>query len=307
MAESPLPTDVQVLIVGAGFGGLGMAVKLQEHGERDFLVVERGHDVGGTWRDNTYPGAACDVPSQLYSFSFAPNTSWTRSFSPQPEIYAYLRDVAARADVLDRFVFDTSVTDARWDDASTCWQVETTRGTVSARVLVTASGGLSEPKMPDIEGIDSFAGQLFHTARWNHAYDLAGKRIAVIGTGASAIQVIPELAKTASHLDVYQRSAPWVTPRHDRAYTRAELLGFRHLPGLQRLYRSAIYWSREALVPAVFVNPKLSGPARTGALKNIHDAIADPVLRAKVTPHFEIGCERILISNDYYPALARPD
>jgi cation diffusion facilitator CzcD-associated flavoprotein CzcO len=303
MTPSPLPSHVRVLVIGAGFGGLGMAIRLQERGERDFLVVDRGDDVGGTWRDNTYPGAACDVPSQLYSFSFAPNPDWSRSFSPQPEIQAYLRRVAREAGVLDRFHLGTSVEEARWDAATTSWVVRTSAGTVTCDVLVTASGGLSEPRMPDIEGLDSFTGEVFHSARWDHDVDLTGKRVAVIGTGASSIQIVPEIARTVSHLDVYQRTAPWVIPRRDRAYTRLERLGFRHVPGLQKLYRTAIYWARECFVPGFTVSPKLAAPAKKAALVNIARAIDDPALRAAVTPTFEIGCKRILISNDYYPAL----
>jgi cation diffusion facilitator CzcD-associated flavoprotein CzcO len=307
MDDTPLPDHVHVLIVGAGFGGLGMAIRLQDRGDRDFLVVERGHDVGGTWRDNTYPGATCDVPSQLYSYSFSPNRSWSRSFSPQPEIYDYLRDVARRAGVLDRFAFDTAMTSAVWDDDEALWRVDTTRGTVTARTLVAAAGGLSEPRMPDLEGIDTFRGRIFHTARWNHDYDLAGRRVAVIGTGASAIQVVPQIAPKVAHLDVYQRSAPWVLPRHDRAYSRLERLAFRHLPALQKVYRAGIYWNHEALVPMIFVNPKAPGLAEKGALKHIREGIRDPQLRARVTPNFQIGCKRILVSNDYYPALDRPN
>jgi cyclohexanone monooxygenase len=291
-------------VVGAGFGGLGTAIRLQGAGERDFLVVDKGDDVGGTWRDNTYPGAACDVPSQLYSFSFALNPTWSRSFSPQPEIQAYLQRVARESGVLDRFVLGTTVQDLRWEDATARWRVETSAGTVTADVVVTASGGLSEPRMPDIDGLEEFSGEVFHSARWNHDVDLTGKRVAVIGTGASAIQIVPELAKQVAHLDVYQRTAPWVVPRRDRAYTRAERLAFRVVPGLQRLYRTAIYWGREALVPGFTVSPRLAAPAKRMALANIDKAITDQELRRKVTPTFEIGCKRILISNDYYPALA---
>jgi cyclohexanone monooxygenase len=303
--EAPLPAHVRVLVVGAGFGGLGLAIKLDEAGERDFLVVDKGHDVGGTWRDNTYPGAACDVPSQLYSFSFAPNPTWSRSFSPQPEIQAYLQRTAQKSGVLDRFVFDTSVDEARWDDAAGVWRVDTSAGSVTADVVVTASGGLSEPKMPEIDGIGDFAGEIFHSARWNHDVDLTGRRVAVIGTGASAIQIVPEVAKKAAHLDVYQRTAPWVMPRRDREYTRLEKLGFRFVPGLQKVYRTAIYWGRECFVPGFTVNPKLAAPAKKAALHNIARAIDDPEMRARLTPDFEIGCKRILISNDYYPTLAR--
>ena len=215
---SRLPAHVSVFIVGAGFGGLGAAIKLQEAGERDFLCVDRGSEVGGTWRDNTYPGAACDVPSQLYSFSFALNPNWSHSFSRQPQIQQYLRDVADRADVLDRFRFNVRFESAAWDDDAEQWRIETSAGPTTANVLVAAAGALSDPKMPAIEGIDTFAGEVFHSAQWNHDLDLTGKRVGVIGTGASAIQIVPELAPQVAQLDVYQRTAPWVMPRRDRPY-----------------------------------------------------------------------------------------
>ena len=306
-APAPLPDHVTVFVVGAGFAGLGTAIKLQESGITDFLVVDRGDDVGGTWRDNTYPGAACDVPSQLYSFSFAPNPHWTRSFSPQPEIQAYLQHVARESGTLDRFRFGTTVEQAAWDDEERTWTVTTSAGTVSADVLVTGSGGLSEPKLPGIAGIDSFAGEVFHSSRWNHDYDLTGKRVAVIGTGASAIQIVPAIAERVGHLDVYQRTAPWVMPRSDRAYTAIERLGFRWLPGLQRLYRTGVYWGREGYVPAFTLAPALAAPAEKIAARHIANGIGDPALRAKVTPDYRLGCKRVLISNDYYPALDRDD
>lgn len=292
-------------MIGAGFAGLGMAIRLEQSGHADFLVAEKGADVGGTWRDNTYPGAACDVPSQLYSFSFAPNTEWSRSFSPQPEIYAYIRRVAEQSGVLDRFRFGCEVRDAAWDEDDQVWRISTSAGDLSADVLVSGAGGLSEPRLPEIKGIADFEGDLFHSARWDHDVDLAGKRVAVIGTGASAIQIVPEVAAIAERLDVYQRSAPWVIPRTDREYSAFERFGFRHLPLFQKAYRTAIYWARECFVPAFTLNPKLAAPARLAALKNIERGIADPALREKVTPHFQIGCKRILISNTYYPALDR--
>ena len=302
-----LPQHVKVLVVGARFGALGMAIKLQEHGQTDFLVVEKGGDVGGTWRDNTYPGAACDVPSQLYSFSFAPNPVWSRSFSPQPEIQSYLQRVAREAGVLDRFCFETMVEDAAWDEDDQVWRVTTSAGSLTADIVVSAAGGLSEPKLPEIKGIEEFGGEIFHSARWNHDYELEGKRVAVIGTGASSIQIVPEIVEQVAHLDVYQRTAPWVMPRNDRAYTRVEKLAFRYLPGVQRAYRTGIYWGRECFVPAFTWRPKLATPAKLQALKNIKDGISDPELRARVTPDFQIGCKRILISNTYYPALDRDD
>jgi cation diffusion facilitator CzcD-associated flavoprotein CzcO len=305
MSTQTLPERTRTLVIGAGFAGLGTAIKLDEAGRTDFVVVDKGDTVGGTWRDNTYPGAACDVPSQLYSFSFAPNPNWSRSFSPQQEIHAYLQDVAQQAGVLDRFHFGVSVEDAAWDETDQQWTVTTTAGTIVADVVISGSGGLSEPKNPEITGIDDFAGEIFHTARWNHDVDLTGKRVAVIGTGASAIQVIPEIAKQVAHLDVYQRTAPWVMPRHDRAYTAVERLGFRLIPGLQKAYRTAIYWGRETYVPAFTWQPKILAPVQAIAEGNIKKGISDPALRAKVTPDFQMGCKRILISNTYYPALAQ--
>ena len=299
---------VQHLIVGAGFAGLCAAIKLQEDGETDFLVVEKGPDVGGTWRDNTYPGATCDVPSQLYSFSFASNPEWSSSYSPQPEIQAYLRSVAERSGTLDRFEFDTRFEDAAWDDEAQVWRSRISgpdgERTVVSATLVVAAGSLSEPKLPEIAGIDTFQGELFHSSRWDHDVDLAGKRVAVIGTGASAIQIVPELQKTADHLDVYQRTAPWVIPRNDRKYGALERGALRRLPLLRRLYRTGIYWAHEAYVPAFTIEPKIAAPAKQAALANIRKGIKDPELRERVTPHFEIGCKRILRSNTYYPALA---
>ena len=304
--STPLPVDH--LVIGSGFAGLAAAIKLDEDGERDLVVIEKGSDVGGTWRDNTYPGAACDVPSQLYSFSFAPNPDWSMSFSPQPEIQAYLQRVAREAGVLDRFVFDTRVETARWDDEQQRWMVEVTGpdgpATYAARTVLSGAGGLSEPKLPEIEGIETFQGDVFHSAQWDHSVDLTGKRVAVIGTGASAIQLVPELQRIAGHVDLYQRTAPYVLPRHDRRYSSLEKAALRHVPGLQKLYRTAIYWGRETYVPAFTFQPKIAAPAKRMALGNLKKHVKDPVLREKLTPTFEIGCKRILISNAYYPAVA---
>ncbi len=298
---------VGVLIIGSGFAGLGAAIRLATDGRTDFLVVERGSEVGGTWRDNTYPGAACDVPSHLYSYSFELNPNWSRSFSPQPEIQQYLRDTAEKYGVLDKHLFDTEVTLARWDGAANRWLVDTTNGAFSADVLVGAVGALAEPALPDIPGIDSFAGEIFHSSRWNHDARLAGKRVALIGTGASAIQIGPEIAPQVAHLDVYQRTAPWVMPRGDRPYRRIEQLAFRHVPFAQRLSREAIYWARELMVLGFAYQPRLLKAAQKIGERHIAKAIADPALRAAVTPNWQIGCKRILISNDWYPTLARDD
>src|SRR3954451_20812449 len=221
---------VHTLIIGSGFAGLGTAIRLLKDGREDFLVLERGSEVGGTWRDNTYPGAACDVPSHLYSFSFELNPKWSRSFSPQPEIQEYLRSLAAKYDVGRKHLFDTEVTLARWDAGADRWLVDTTSGRFSADVLVSAVGALCEPALPAIKGIERFRGELFHSARWNHDADLKGKRVALIGTGASAVQIGPAIADDVAHLDVYQRAAPWVMPRHDRTYLKLESRAYQHVP-----------------------------------------------------------------------------
>jgi cation diffusion facilitator CzcD-associated flavoprotein CzcO len=301
-----VPTsDFEVAIVGSGFGGLGMAIRLKQQGDDDFVVLERAHEVGGTWRANTYPGAACDVPSRLYSFSFAPNPEWTRSFSPQPEILDYLRDCAERFDVRDHIRFGCEVEQATWDEDAQRWTIETADGTISAKVLVSAAGGLSEPKLPAIEGIDSFEGAVMHSAEWDHSHDLAGERVAVVGTGASAIQIVPAIVGKVAQVDVYQRTAPWIMPRNDRDFSKLERALYRRFPRLERFAREAIYWSREGLVTGLR-NPKLMrASVQKLALKYLREEVADPELRRKLTPDYTIGCKRILISSDYYSALSQ--
>ena len=303
-SSTALPDHVRVLVIGAGFAGLGTAIQLDEHGFGDFLVLDKGATVGGTWRDNTYPGAACDVPSHLYSFSFAPNAEWSRFFATQPEIQAYLERTATGAGVLDRFRFGVTVEDLTWEQTERRWRVTTSAGDVTADVVVSGAGGLSEPKLPDIEGLDDFDGTLFHSARWDHDTDLTGKRVAVIGTGASAIQIVPEIAKNVSHLDVYQRTPAWVVPRTDPRFTRSQRFALRHLPGARQALRTGVYLFREAAWPGFALDRRLSSPVRAFAEVNLR-RISDPTLRAAVTPDFEIGCKRILLSNTYYPALSR--
>jgi cation diffusion facilitator CzcD-associated flavoprotein CzcO len=299
-----LPGYVDHLIVGSGFAGVCAAIKLAEEGENDYVVIEKAADLGGTWRDNTYPGACCDIPSQLYSYSFARNPEWTSSYSPQPEIHAYLQRVAREYAVTDKTVLDTELEHAAWDDDAQVWRCRTSSGEIVAKTLISGTGGLSEPRLPDLEGLDGFAGDVFHSARWNHSVDLTGQRVAVIGTGASAIQIVPEVQRIAGHLDVYQRTAPWVIPRNDRRYTALERRALRRLPALSKLYRTGIYWAHEAYVPAFTWQPRFAAPAERAAMANLRKGIQDPVLRAEVTPHFKLGCKRVLRSNTYYPALA---
>jgi cation diffusion facilitator CzcD-associated flavoprotein CzcO len=296
----------RVAIIGSGFGGLGAAIRLRQHGEEDFLIFERATEVGGTWRDNSYPGCACDVQSHLYSFSFAPNPDWTRSYSPQPEIWDYLRRCARDFGLLPRVRFRHEVRDAAWDEDARVWRVETSQGTYTANVLVMASGALSEPRVPHLPGFESFRGESFHSARWNHSYDLAGKRVAVIGTGASAIQFIPEIQPLVEKLYIFQRTPPWIMPRTERAFTERERRMFRRFPFLQRAERAAIYAFRELFVFG-FRHLRASRLIRRIALRHLERAVADPTLRDRLTPRYDIGCKRILVSNDYLPALTRPN
>ncbi|HMS77173.1 NAD(P)/FAD-dependent oxidoreductase [Gordonia sp. (in: high G+C Gram-positive bacteria)] len=303
--------DVQVAIIGAGFSGLGAAIKLKQNGVDDFVVLDRGQNFGGTWRDNTYPGAACDVPSQLYSYSFELNPDWTRSYGHQPEIHRYINDVAVKYNIEAKTRWGSDVTRAEWNEDENRWHLEVTRnGTTehySARTVVAAAGPLCEPNLPDIDGIDSFGGKIIHSARWDNDYDFTGKRVAVIGTGASAIQLVPEIAKIAGRLDVYQRTAPWIVPRTERTYHRAENWAFKNVPGVQKLMRATVYGLNEVTAFGLTYSPKALKPVELVCRGNIAKSIKDPELREKVTPKFAVGCKRILRSNNWYPAIARPN
>ena len=299
--------EVRVAIVGSGFAGLGMAIALKRRGETDFLLLERADDVGGTWRDNTYPGAACDVQSNLYSFSFAQNPDWGRSYSEQPEIQAYLQATADRFDVRRHCVFGADVTAARWDDAAQRWLVSTAAGEYRAQVLVSAAGALADPTYPDIPGLDSFAGTVMHSARWDAGHDLTGERVAVIGTGASAIQVVPAIQPVVGSIAVYQRTAAWVVPRTDHPVQPWMRRLYRLVPGLQRTIRAALYLVREFLVIGLAKNRRFLGPVGKLAKAHLHRQVRDPKLRRALTPDYTIGCKRILISNDYFPAVAAPN
>ena len=297
-------THFRVAIVGTGFAGLGMAIRLKQEGIHDFVVFERAGDVGGTWRDNTYPGCQCDVPSHLYSFSFAPNPDWSRTFSRQPEIEDYLRRCAGHFDVVPHVRFRHAVTGARWDDERQLWEIETDGGRFTAQVLVAGMGGLSEPSVPSIPGLDSFEGAAFHTAQWDHEVDLHGRRVAVVGTGASSIQVVPEIQPIVEKLHLFQRTPAWIMPHPDRPLSDREHKLYRRLPLAQRLVRGAIYWARETFV-IPFVKPRFASYPERVARKHIASQVPDRELRRKLTPSYTIGCKRILISNDYYPAVAK--
>ncbi len=306
-AAGPLPPDVRVAVIGAGFAGLGTAIKLKQSGIHDFVVLERADDLGGTWRDNSYPGCACDVPSHLYSYSFAPNPDWSRAFSSQPEIQAYLQRCADKFTLRSHLHFGAEVTDARWDESIRRWRLTSARGALTARVLVAAQGPLSDPSLPAIPGLSTFAGTTFHSATWRHDDDLTGQRVAVVGTGASAIQFVPHVQHIAKQLTVFQRTAPWVMARRDRAIHGWEKKLYRRVPAAQRALRAGIYWARELMVPALTGNDRMLSLGEKQARKFLVKQVPDPQLREKLTPHFRLGCKRVLLSNDYYPALSQPN
>lgn len=293
--------DVSIAIIGSGFAGLGMALRLRRAGIEDFVVLERGDGVGGTWHYNTYPGCACDVPSHLYSFSFAPNPDWTRTYSRQPEIRAYLERVAE--EVADKVKLRCEVTRAQWDGSR--WNLDTADGPVRARYLVAGTGPLVEPKLPDFPGLETFAGITMHSARWDHDVDLKGLRVASVGTGASAIQYVPRIAPDAERLYVLQRTAPWVMPHSARPISAFERRLFRRFPPLQRALRGGIYALREALVVGMVKQPRAMKLLERAGRKHMEAALTDPELIAKATPGYTVGCKRILPSNEWYPALAR--
>jgi len=298
-------TEHDIAIIGSGFAGIAMAVRLEREC-RDFVILERARDVGGTWRDNTYPGCACDVPSHLYSFSFAPNPGWTSTFSPQPEIHAYLRRTAEQHGVLPHVRFGCEVEHAAWDDDAQRWRIRTSGGTVVARALVSAAGPLSEPQVPDIPGLREFPGRVFHSASWDHDHDLTGERVAVVGTGASAIQFVPQIQPRVGKLHLFQRTPPWVLPRPARPLTGLERALYRRLPAAQRLMRGAIYWGRE-LYAIPILRAGLARYLRFLGKAHLRRQVPDRRLRELLTPDYVPGCKRILISDDYYPSLTRPN
>jgi cation diffusion facilitator CzcD-associated flavoprotein CzcO len=297
---------VRVAIVGAGFGGLGAAIRLLQSGERDLVVLERAEEIGGTWRDNTYPGCACDVPSVLYSFSFAPNPQWSHSFSRQPEIWDYLKDCVERFNLRPFLRLGVELQQATWDDSAQHWRIRTSDGDLTADLLVAATGPLCEPRIPDIQGLDSFAGTVFHSARWRHDHDLTGRSVAVVGTGASAIQFVPAIAPQVDQLTIFQRTPPWIVPRSDRALTPLEHAAYRRVPLLQRLARNVVYTAREVLVLGM-LHPRLARVQQRIGEAHLRRQVPDAELRAALTPDYAMGCKRILISSDYLPALSRPN
>jgi cation diffusion facilitator CzcD-associated flavoprotein CzcO len=292
--------------VGTGFAGLGAAIRLKDEGISDFILFERARDVGGTWRDNSYPGCACDVESHLYSFSFAPNPDWSRLFSPQGEIFAYLRRCARDYGILPHVRFDHELLGASWDDHEKLWKIDTSQGEYTAGILIGGMGALCEPSIPNLPGLERFEGKAFHSARWDHEHDLRGRQVAVVGTGASAIQFIPEIQPKVGKLTVFQRTPAWVIPRLDREVTAIEKRLFRSVPAVQKLVRAGIYARRELFVLG-FRKPAIMRVLEKYARGYLARSVPDPVLRAKLTPDFTIGCKRILISKEYLPSLTKPN
>ncbi len=305
--EETEQTHAKVVIVGAGFSGLATAIRLKQQGVHDFIVLERSDEVGGTWQYNTYPGCRCDVPSHLYSLSFAPNPGWSHTYSAQDEIREYLRGCADRFGIRPHLRMNVEVTAASWREQDELWEIETDTGTFTASVLVSGMGPLTQPLIPDIPGLDRFEGKTMHSARWDHDYELTGKRVASIGTGASAIQYVPAIRHDVERMYVFQRTAPWVMPHSDRPISHAERVLYRRVPLAQRLVRAAVYAGRELLVLGFAKEPRLMGLLEKLARLHMRIQIADPELLEQVTPDYTLGCKRILPSNRWYEALGEPN
>src|SRR3954453_20520188 len=301
------PEHLPMVIVGAGFAGIGLAIKLHEAGIDDFVILERASELGGTWRDNTYPGGAADAASCLYSYSFAPNPDWSRAFSNQPEILEYLRGVAAEHDVGRSIRYDVELFQARWDGAAAHWPLGPSKGDLTTNMLVPAMGPFGDPVLPDIPGLNRFAGDKFHSLRWNHDHDLSGERVAVIGTGASAVQFVPEIQRQVGRLLVFQRTPPWILPRFDRATLPAERALLRRLPALQKAIRAVTYAAVESLGLVIFVDRRFARLYEAAGRWQLRRQVPDPQLRAKLPPDYTIGCKRAILSDAYLPSLTKPN
>ncbi|TWP36503.1 flavin-containing monooxygenase [Leekyejoonella antrihumi] len=297
---------LDVAAIGAGFGGLCLAIKLKDQGIGSFAIFDRGADFGGTWRDNTYPGAACDVPSAMYSYSFYPG-KWTSAFPRQSEILRYLHRAADHFGARDHFHFDAEVTAARFDTDAALWRLELVDGRqIAARVLVSAVGQLHRPVIPQLPGVDSFTGPAFHSAQWRHEVDLRGKKVAVVGTGASAIQLVPEVAKEAAHLTVFQRSAPYVIGKNVKRYSDWQRNVIHHVAPVRLANRLRFFMIGEAAASAFTgANPLVRQVLLSRWRLRLHRGVRDPELREKLKPDYELGCKRMLLSNEWYPAMAR--
>ncbi|MGA0566797.1 flavin-containing monooxygenase [Rathayibacter sp. KR2-224] len=313
--------DVDVVIVGAGFAGLGLGIRLKRRNgaaavdpaisssgvaaaPQSFVILERADDVGGTWRDNVYPGVACDIPSHLYSYSFRTKPDWSHVYPTGAELQEYLRECAREEGLLPHLRFGEPVIDATWNEDAGRWRVTTPRGVYRARALVGAVGRLSEPRIPAIDGLKTFKGRVLHTAVWDASLPLSGARVGLVGTGASAVQLLPHLAREAEHVTVFQRSAPYVVPRGDRAYTAEELYAFAD-PDERARVREQIFWHAESAFPQRLGVPEAIEALRERARAHRESQLSDARLLAALTPDYEIGCKRVLLSDDFYPAISR--
>jgi cation diffusion facilitator CzcD-associated flavoprotein CzcO len=306
--KKPTKKSPSIVIIGTGFAGLCMGIRFKQVGLDSFTILERAQAVGGTWRDNTYPGAACDVPSHLYSFSFEPNPRWTRQFAPQAEILDYLHHCTDKYGLGPHLRFNSPVSSARFDESAGEWVLTVGDGEeLRADIVVSGCGGLSRPSLPQLPGLADFQGKVFHSARWDHGHDLSDKTVAVIGTGASAIQIVPEIAPRVRKLHLFQRTPPWILPKDDRAIGERERKLYEALPSAQWLHRQLIYWRLESRAPLFTRAPSILKLAERLALRFLEQSIPDPTLRAKLTPDYVFGCKRVLLSNDFYPALNRPN
>ena len=305
--------DFPIVIIGSGFAGIGMAIKLKEAGIHSFTIYEREGEIGGTWRDNTYPGCACDVPSYVYSFSFEQNPNWSRMFSPGTEIQGYLLHCVEKYDLRRHMQFNTEVSQAVFDEQQGLWAININDvkkpnnvEKITAKAVISCVGGLVDPALPDIKGIHDFKGKVFHTARWNHDFDLKDKKVAVIGTGCSGVQVVPEIAPEVESLTVFQRTAAWIMPKQDPFIPDKVKDVFARFPRLQKFVRGILFWGSEALGPSLILNsPKLSFPFEWVSARHLKKSIADPVLREKLKVNFQFGCKRMIISSDFYRTLTR--
>ncbi|GER86109.1 flavin-binding monooxygenase [Dictyobacter vulcani] len=298
---------VHIAILGTGFAGLGMAIRLKQKGYKNFVLLERASDIGGTWRDNTYPGCACDIPSHLYSFSFALNPQWSRTYSPQSEIQSYLRRCARRFGIIPHIRWNSELQNATWQEDEQCWRITTSRDILLADILILGNGPLSQPSLPQIPGLTEFEGTLFHSAQWKHEYDLTGKRVAVIGTGASAIQFVPHIQPVVNSLTLFLRTPPWILPRLDHAITDRQKRLYQFLPISQRLIRTRMYWERELTALGMVYRSNMLKKAEKIAERHLERQVPDATLREKLTPHYAMGCKRILLSDDFYPAISQPN
>lgn len=303
-----MEADYQVGIIGAGFGGLVAALRLQKAGRNSFVIFERAAEVGGTWRDNIYPGCACDVPSHLYSFADELNPNWSRAFSAQPEILEYMKGVVAKHNLRKQIRFNSDIVGAKFIEEHGLWEITDRTGTVTrVKLVISATGPLNRPNTPKFKGMELFQGKVFHSAEWDKSYDLRGKRVAVIGTGASSIQITPNIAPIVEQLTVFQRTAAWVQMRPDHAFPGFIQGLFKSVPAVNKFYREAIYWRNEFFGKAFVGGEMINSIGSKMSLRHLKKQVHNPETRKKLTPNYKMGCKRVLVSNDYYPAFNRPN